>query len=365
MDSTANDFYCDGNGICNYCREFEQIINNSRKSNGGDHAAKFLSEVQNHGKSKPYDCVVGVSGGVDSSWTLVKCVENGLRPLAVHMDNGWNSELAQNNIETLVKKLGVDLYTHVINWEEYRGMMQCFFESDVIDIELLYDNAMLAVNYRAASAHGVRYILSGSNSATEGMRMPSSWNWFKYDGTNIKSIVRAHYGPKIKTFPVLDLTKYLFYAKVKKVEWISALDILDDYNKSTATNALQARFGFKPYPYKHYESVFTRFYQGYILPRKFGVDKRKLHLSTLIMTNQLQRAEAIKILADPPFISEAALASDMQYFLKKMQWEPKVLIDYLRRPERRHDLYASDTSLLKNLQKARRLKNSLKNIFNM
>ena len=155
MDASADGIVFDENGVCNYCKEFLD-----RKS----------------GKGKPYDCVVGVSGGVDSSWTLVEVVRLGLRPLAVHMDNGWNSELAQNNIANLVRNLGVDLHTHVIDWGEYRELMQAFFDADVIDLELLYDNAMLAVNYAQARQFDLKYILAGTNKATEGMRIPKTWN---------------------------------------------------------------------------------------------------------------------------------------------------------------------------------------------
>ena len=188
MDTTAADITFDENGVCNYCTEFlsrsGHILNKSPEQRKVELDA-FVSKVKADGKGKKYDCIVGVSGGVDSSWVLVKAVELGLRPLAVHMDNGWNSELAQNNIANLIKYLNVDLYTHVIDWQEYRGLMQAFFDADVIDIELLYDNAMLSVNYQKASYYGLKYILSGSNQSYEGMAMPKNWNWLKFDKRNI------------------------------------------------------------------------------------------------------------------------------------------------------------------------------------
>jgi len=175
MDISAADIFFDAKGICNFCTEFlrekSNIIFEDLKKKE-EKLKYFIKKVKEEGKEKKYDCIVGVSGGVDSSWTLAKVKELGLRPLVVHMDNGWNSELAQNNIANLVQNLQVDLYTHVINWNEYRELMQAFFEADVIDVELLYDNAMLAVNYQQANKYGVKYILSGSNSSTEGMRMP-------------------------------------------------------------------------------------------------------------------------------------------------------------------------------------------------
>ncbi|OXR47860.1 ExsB family protein, partial [Pusillimonas sp. T2] len=172
MDTSASDIRFDANGVCNYCTDFLARSSHIIHAESGTKQRQleaFVERIKREGHGKRYDCIVGVSGGVDSSWVLVQVVELGLRPLAVHMDNGWNSELAQNNIANLVQGLGVDLYTHVIDWPEYRALMQAFFDADVIDVELLYDNAMLAVNYQQAEAHGVKWILSGSNQATEGM----------------------------------------------------------------------------------------------------------------------------------------------------------------------------------------------------
>ena len=184
MDTTADGIVFDADGVCNYCTEFPErsshVIFQSPDARRKELDA-LVGRIKRDGEGKRYDCVVGVSGGVDSSWVLVKAVELGLRPLAVHMDNGWNTELAKSNISNLVNRLGVDLYTYAIDEDEYRRLMQAFFDADVIDIELLYDNAMLAVNYRRAAEEGVHFILTGANQATEGMRMPSNWNWCKTD----------------------------------------------------------------------------------------------------------------------------------------------------------------------------------------
>ena len=184
MDTSATEISFNEQGVCNFCTEFltqSDYVMNRDQAKKKQELDSFVSKVKQAGKNKRYDCIVGVSGGVDSSWVLVQAIKLGLRPLAVHMDNGWNSELAQNNIANLVRSLNVDLYTHVIDWNEYRNLMQAFFDADVIDVELLYDNAMFAVNYRLAVKYGVKYILSGCNQVTEGMRMPEGWNWFKYD----------------------------------------------------------------------------------------------------------------------------------------------------------------------------------------
>jgi N-acetyl sugar amidotransferase len=348
MDETAEGIIFTESG-CNYCDEFLEILNNPPKKIDLN-LEKLVEQIKKDGKNKPYDCIVGISGGVDSSYTLVKVKELGLRPLAVHMDNGWNSELAANNIKNLVEKLGVDLYTHVINWDEYKKLMQAFFDADVIDIELLYDNAMLAVDYEQANKYGIKYILAGTNTSTEGMKMPKNWNWFKWDKKNIKNL--AKFGKvKIDTFPAIGTVDKVYYEYLKGIKWISFLDYLDDYNKFKALEVLQKDYSYKPYPYKHYESIFTRFYQGFILPIKFNVDKRKHHLSTLILSGQLEKDEALKQLKEIPYPGEQDLIDDIEYFLKKMGWSKQDLMTYLKRKEKSHLEYGSEKSLWDRLAK--------------
>lgn len=347
MDTTAPDITFDAQGICNYCTAFlrdasdvvfEDPIAKERKLQA------LVERVKRDGRGKPYDCIVGVSGGVDSSWSLVKAVELGLRPLAVHMDNGWNSELAQNNIANLVRTLGVDLHTHVINWHEYRKLMQAFFDADVIDVELLYDNAMLAVNNQQARKYNLGYILSGSNAATEGMPLPEGWNWYKRDKRNILALARRFGNVKISTFPIISTFDFLINQFIFRIKWVPFLDYLQ-YDKAAALERLEKDFGYKRYPYKHYESVFTRFYQGYILPKKFNVDKRLTHLSTLVMAEQMTRDEAIKALEGIAYESPERLEEDITYFLKKMGWTRAQLDEYLRRPGVPHSAYPTERPL--------------------
>jgi N-acetyl sugar amidotransferase len=336
MNSTVSDIIFDKNGQCNYCKKFIKKIDLIKKTKFD--LDQLVLNIKSKKKNSKYDCIVGLSGGIDSSYTLTKVVELGLKPLAVHMDNGWNSELAQSNIENLVKSLKVDLYTYVIEWSEYRSMMESFFESDVLDIELLMDNAMLSVNYEMAKKENLQFILSGSNTSTEGMDMPKNMNWIKFDKKNIESIIKIFGNNKIKTYPsigVFDLVRYIIQNKIK---WINFLDYFD-YKKDKATKFLEEKYNFKPYEYKHYESIFTRFYQGYILPKKFKIDKRILHLSTLIITNQITRNDAIKLLARQPYSSEIKLKEDKEYFLKKMNWTEKKLKNYIQRPAKSHYQY--------------------------
>lgn len=344
MDTTAAGISFNDRGECNYCSDFirdatavvfEDPAEKERK------LRELVERVKRDGRNKPYDCIVGVSGGVDSSWTLVKTVELGLRPLAVHMDNGWNSELAQNNIANLVRTLGVDLHTHVINWQEYRQLMQAFFDADVIDVELLYDNAMLAVNNQQARKYNLGYILSGSNTATEGMPLPEGWNWYKRDKRNIQAIAKRFGKVDIKTFPIFSTFDYLLNQFVFRIKWVPFLDYIH-YDKEQVLSRLEADFGYKRYPFKHYESVFTRFYQGYILPQKFNVDKRLTHLSTLVMSQQMSRDDALAALHGIAYESQERLDEDLGYFLKKMGWSREQLDAYLQRPGVPHSAYPTE-----------------------
>jgi N-acetyl sugar amidotransferase len=356
MDTSAAEIDFDAAGNCSFCSALLAKRGRSVQRDPGvreQRLAALVDRLKHRGRGRPYDCIVGVSGGVDSSWVLVNAVRLGLRPLAVHMDNGWNSELAQNNIANLVRGLGVDLYTHVIDWPEYRGLMQAFFDADVIDVELLYDNAMLAVNYGQAARHGIRHILSGMNHATEGIAMPRDWSWCKLDRRNIRAL-GATRGIKLRSFPSIGTLSYLWRNVVRRMDWVWMLDFLD-FNKLDALSDLQSRFGYKPYPYKHYESVFTRFYQGYILPAKFGVDKRHVHFSSLIMSGQMTRDQALEALKGIPYPSEEALQADKAYFIKKMGWTQTQLDEYIRRPPRPHSDYPSEARLFEACVSVRRL----------
>ncbi len=344
MDSSIKDLTFSRNGYCSYCQDFFNRYSFQENKNIEEikleKLNKFLKEAKAIGKGKKYDCIVGISGGVDSAWTLVEVVKKGLRPLAVHMDNGWNSELAQSNISNIVSKLGVDLYTHVIEWNEYKNLMESFFKSNVVDIEILYDNAFLALLYQQAHKYGLRHLVAGTNSSTEGMRMPKDWNWFKLDKTNIKDIASKN-NVRIKTMPIIGV-KFWFYCEyIKRIRWISFPEFFS-YKKDEATKMLIKEYSYKPYPYKHYESIFTRFYQGYILPNKFNIDKRKLHLSNLVVTSQMNRKDALKELEGIPYNSEKELNEDLEYFLKKMNWSQKDLEVYINKPRSEHFHYKSE-----------------------
>jgi hypothetical protein len=209
---------------------------------------------------------------------------------------------------------------------------------------LLYDNAMFAVNYQQAAKYGIKFILAGSNQATEGMRMPSAWNWLKFDKRNIKALGARNNGLRIRTFPAIGTLGFFWSEFVRRIRWVPFLDYFD-YNKAHALEVLQRDYGYKPYLFKHYESIFTRFYQGYILPEKFGVDKRRVHLSSLIVSGQMTRQEALERLQGIAYASEEALQEDKQYFIKKMGWTSAQLDEYIKRPGKPHIMYGSEKPL--------------------
>lgn len=344
MDTTASNIVFDEKGRCNYCADFLERLSSNGLVESSSNRDAFLRRVRGTGSGKDYDCIVGLSGGVDSSYALYLAVQHGLRPLAVHLDNGWNSELAVDNIANLVRSLHVDLFTHVIDWEENKDLQLSFFKANVVDIELLMDNAMLALNYRMARHYKVKWILAGSNRSTEGMHMPPNWNWLKFDEKNIRDIHRRFGSKPIKTHPLISVKGVLWNRYVRGIRWTPFLDFFD-YRKDEALKTLESAVGYRPYPYKHYESVFTRFYQGYILPRKFGIDKRKLHLSTLVITGQMSRYQALAMISAPPYPDPQQQRDDYAFVLKKLGFTPEEFESYMATPSTAHDHYATDKPL--------------------
>jgi N-acetyl sugar amidotransferase len=306
----------DSEGICNYCREYEHLeqallIDLELRSQKLD---DIVEQIKQTGKNKRYDCLIGLSGGVDSSYVAWLVKKLGLRPLAIHLDNGWNSDIAVTNIHNVVRKLEIDLYTHVIDWEEFKDLQISFIRAGVVDIELLTDHAITAIFYKLLKKEGVKYMISGSNIVTEAI-MPESWSYAKWDKRNIKAIHNQFGTVPIKTFPM-----YGFYEKIKNDYTSRTVRILDyiDYNKEDAIQVLKVELDWKSYGGKHHESFFTKFYQLYILPNKFDADKRYAHLSTLINSGQITKEEAKKELEKPLYPSKEAENEDIDYFCKKI-----------------------------------------------
>lgn len=336
MDTIGDpDIHFDEKGVCNYCHTWERRAANFMvKGEEGRRQLKVLvDKIKMAGKGKSYDCIMGVSGGVDSTYVAWQAKQLGLRPLVVHFDNGWNSELSVKNIENIISKLGFDLYTYVIDWEEFRDLQLAYLKASVLDIEFPTDHAIVAMMYRLAHQHGIKYILSGFNIATEGI-LPTAWRWTKMDLLNLHSIHKAYGKVKLKSFPTMGFWKGIYYQYVYKIQFVQLLNYLD-YDKKEAKELIARELGWKDYGGKHYESIFTRFYQGYILPRKFNIDKRKAHLSSLICSGQMTKEEALMEMKKDIYDPEQ-LAIDKEFVIKKFGLTDTEFEHIMNQPVRSH-----------------------------
>lgn len=333
----------DEKGECNYCIDYEALKNAQVVE--GEKATLMLQEKCNEIKTaasgKQYDSILGLSGGVDSSYLAYLAKQQGLHPLCIHFDNGWNSEMAVKNIEQIVNKLGFDLNTYVINWDEFRDLQRAYFKAGVIDIEALTDHAIFASIYKLAFKTGIKYLLSGSNVVTEGI-LPHHWTHRKSDYINIIDIHRKHGSIPLKTFPFIDKR---IKNKIRKwgIETVELLNMVP-YNKALAKQILKNELNWQDYGGKHYESVFTKFYQAYVLPVKYNVDKRKAHLSTLICSGQITKEEALLELEKPLYRDEE-LKQDKAYIFKKLGFTEEEFDRMMKKKPVPHSAYAVEGSL--------------------
>jgi len=335
MDTIADpDIRFDEKGICNYYYDYKRAVATLPSPNKrASYLNKLVERIKEKGKNSRYDCLIGLSGGVDSTYLAYLTKDLGLRPLAVHLDNGWDSELAVQNIENIVNKLGIDLYTHVIDWEEFRDLQLSFIKASVVDIELVSDHAIFATMYRMAYKYKIRFILSGTNVHTE-HTLPKSWIHHKTDHVNILSIHNTFGSLPLKTYPFIDVMVKKYMMQMKGIELISMLHYVE-YNKSEVKSFIKDELNWRDYGGKHYESIWTRFYQGYILPVKYNIDKRKAHLSDLIYGGQISKEEALEQLSLPIY-DEKQLAEDYEYVLKKLRLSHDQFQQYMRLPARSH-----------------------------
>jgi N-acetyl sugar amidotransferase len=318
MDNIADpDITFDENGICNYYFEYKKaectyIINKELRT---QKLEELADKIKASGINRPYDCIMGLSGGVDSTYVAYLAKQLGLRPLAVHFDNGWNSETSVKNIENIVNRLGFDLFTYVINWDEFKDLQLAYLKASVVDIEAITDHAIFATLYRIAGERNIKFILSGTNIQTENT-LPKSWIFSKTDHINIKSIHKKFGTIPLKTFPFMGVKVKRIYQQVKGITSISVLNYVD-YNKANVKEIISKELGWRDYGGKHYESIWTRFYQGYILPTKFNIDKRKAHLSDLIFGGQITKDQAVDELAKPIY-ERQQFKDDFEFVLKKL-----------------------------------------------
>lgn len=336
MDTIADpDITFNEKGICNYYFDF--LKQRDKFVIEGDLAEvklqTLVQEIKAAGTGLRYDCITGVSGGVDSTYLALQAKKLGLRPLIVHFDNGWNSEIAVKNIENIISKLGFDLYTLVVDWEEFKDIQLAYIKASVIDIEAITDHAIIGTLYKLAAENGIKYILSGTNIMTEAV-LPKSWIWNKADHYNIMDIHKKYGTLPLKTFPLFTTRQKQLYRNRGKIITVAPLNYME-YKKDKVISIISDELGWKDYGGKHHESVFTRFYQGYILPVKFGIDKRKAHLSNLIYAGQLTKEKALLELEKAPYDIEL-LKADYDFVLKKLGLAEKDFEELMLRPRQEH-----------------------------
>lgn len=342
MDTIADpNIHFDGKGICNYYYEYlkkedEQVV---RGAEGEEKLKEIVQRIKDAGKGKKYDCITGVSGGVDSTYVALMAKRLGLRTLIVHFDNGWNSELAIKNIENIISILGFDLYTLVVDWQEFRDLQLSYLKASVVDIEVVSDHAIIGTLYRLAAMHDIKYILSGANIVTEAT-LPGYWIWNKTDHENIKDIHKKFGKVPLKTYPLFTARQKRFDIVRKKIETFNLLNYLP-YNKEAVKQTIASELKWRDYGGKHHESIFTRFYQGYILPVKFGIDKRKAHLSNLIFSGQTTKEKAVAELTKPIYDPEQ-LKNDYEFVLKKFALTEEEFDEILSAPRKEHNQYKTE-----------------------
>lgn len=331
MDTSDPEISFDAQGVCNHCRKFDETTRLEWFPNeeGARRWAATSERIRAEGKDQEYDCILGLSGGVDSSYLALKIKDWGLRPLVVHVDAGWNSELAVANIEKTVKHCGFDLHTHVVDWDEMRDLQVAYLKAGVANQDVPQDHVFFASLYHFATSNNIRYILSGGNLATEGI-FPQAWHGSAMDAINLKAI-HAKFGERpLNTYSTISFFDYYFwYPFIKKMRTVRPLNFMP-YDKQQAIEELE-QIGWRPYPRKHGESLFTKLFQNYYLPTKFGYDKRRPHLASLIVSGQMTREQALAKLEEPLYDPQE-LQADIEYFCKKLRITREQFDEYLTSP---------------------------------
>jgi N-acetyl sugar amidotransferase len=327
-------------GICSYCQNFKNFQNSYlKKLNKEKEFSKAIELMKKEGVGKDYDCLLGLSGGVDSSYLALKLHENGIRPLLIQLDNGWNTELATKNIQLIAEKFNFDLITYVINWEEFRDIQLSFMKASVRNLEAPSDHAIFATIYNTAIKHKIKYVISGVNYQTE-FTSTKAYGHSYSDLIQINDIHNKFGTTKRDSFPTLPYWKRIAYDLFfSKIQYVTLLNFMD-YNKENAINELIEKIDWKPYSGKHFESTITIFHQSYYLPVKFGLDKRRLHLSDIIRTGLISRENAL-IELEKPILDEFKLKEIIKYVAKKFELTEDQLINIINQPEVPYTHYAN------------------------
>ncbi|OWR01205.1 N-acetyl sugar amidotransferase [Sphingopyxis witflariensis] len=341
MDTSDSQIRFDEAGVCDHCHAFDDDVvpHWHPDERGRAEVEKVVATIKEGGKGKQFDSILGMSGGLDSSYMLhLMVTEFGLRPLVFHVDGGWNSDIAVSNIQNLVGGLGLDLYTEVINWEEMRDFQLAFFKSGVSHLDIPQDHAFIATLYHFANKHGVKWILNGGNISTECVRNPKDWLYYGTDMPQLRDIHRQFGTRPLKTYPTSSILFHKFYLRYARgVRVFKPLDLLP-YTKKLAIETLSREYGWKAYPQKHFESRFTKFFEAYWLPTRFGYDTRRIQFSSLILTGQMARGEALEKLISPAY-DPATIDDDFEYIASKLRIGVEELRRYHEMPKKSYRDY--------------------------
>lgn len=336
MDTSDPTITFDQNGISNHYWDFHNVVkpNWHNGPEGRARLKQMVETLKKTAKGRDFDCIMGLSGGADSSYMLhVMVTEFGLRPLVFHVDGGWNSEIAVNNINGLVEKLGLDLYTEVINWEEMRDFQLAMFKSGLPGIDIPQDLAFIGVLYKFAQKYGIKWILNGGNISTECVQTPLTYHYYGTDLVFVRDILRQYGSVPMSTYPFISVFYHKFWLRYfRGVKVFKPLNFMP-YIKKAAMAEMEQIYGWKPYPQKHFESRFTRFYEGYWLPTRFGYDMRRRELSSLILTGQMTREEALSQLEQPP-LESATVEQEFNYIATKLGISAEQLRRYHQMPKK-------------------------------
>ncbi|HTF96226.1 MAG TPA: N-acetyl sugar amidotransferase [Cellvibrio sp.] len=347
MDTTDSKIVFNEHGVCDHCLSFDRDIlpNWHTDERGKNDLSKMVEKIKQDGKGRDFDCIIGMSGGADSSYLLHVVVKDlGLRPLVFHVDGGWNSQIAVNNINVMIEKLGLDLYTEVINWEEMKDFQLSYFKAGVPNIDVPQDHAFVATLYNFAAKYKIKYILNGGNFSTECVRNPMEWLYYGTDMAQIKDIRKQFGTIPLKTYPFSNVLRHKLYLRyIVGVNVVKPLNYFP-YIKSDAMKLLEKEYGWQPYPQKHFESRFTRFYEGYWLPQKFGYDTRKVQFSSLILTGQMTREEALEKLKTPAMSDDDA-RQEFLYVATKLGITAEEFQRYFEEPNKTYKDYKNNETM--------------------
>jgi len=356
MDTTDSKIVFDEKGVCDHCNTFHQntLPNWHTDERGARVLNALVDKIKREGEGKDFDCIVGMSGGIDSSYLTYLAKEQfGLRPLVFHVDAGWNSQEAVNNIEKLVDGLGLDLYTEVIDWEEMKDLQLAYLRSGISNQDVPQDHAIFASVYNYSIRNGIRCILSGGNIATEGI-FPRAWHGNAMDAINLRAIHRQFGERALRRFPIISFWRlYILYPLILRMRPIRLLNYIP-YSRNSAIQEMNATCGWKPYGRKHGESQFTRLFQNDFLPRKFGYDKRRPHFSSLIVSGQMSRQEALNALAQPLYAPQE-LAEDIAYLCNKLGITRSEFDQFLSLPNRTYSEFPNWNRSYRRLKKIQAL----------